>query len=80
MSAFITAVAANRPNVGGLMLLIIALSRYVYAIGYQSNDVGNRFPAFLVSQFAASVGVGYAALVGLSVFQIGPFTMVENIP
>jgi hypothetical protein len=72
-SAYVTGIMAERPNVAGVMLLGIAFCRYRYAVGYASNDIGNRFIPFLVGTFATSVGVGYAALMGLSLVHVGPF-------
>ena len=73
MSTFLTATVAERPNVAGLMLLVISVGRFLYGKGYKSNDLANRFPFFLLSQFATCVGVGYGALLGASIFGLGPF-------
>lgn len=66
---------ADRPNVAGVMLIMISICRYLFAIGYKSNDIANRFIPFLLSTFATSVGVGYAALIGFSLFNVGPFVV-----
>ena len=74
----VTGIMADRPNVAGCMLLVIALCRYLYAVGYASDNIGNRFIPFLVGTFATSVGVGYAAWIGLSLFHVGPFVTVTK--
>jgi multisubunit Na+/H+ antiporter MnhB subunit len=65
-------VVLKRPGVAGLMVLIVALARVFYALGYRSN-IRKRFPFFLVSQFAGLVGVGYGALAAASLIHMGPF-------
>lgn len=55
------------------MLLLAAMARYGYAKGYQSNDIGNRFPFFLLQQFVSCVGIGYAVWMGLTIVGVGPF-------
>ena len=64
-------VLLERPNVAGLMVLIVAVARVLYALGYR-NNIRARFPFFLMSQFAGLVGVGYGALAAFSWFHIGP--------
>ena len=72
LSTFFTAIIAERPNVAGLMLLIVSISRVLYALGYK-KDVKSRFPPFLVAQFGGCVGIGYGALAAASVVGVGPF-------
>ena len=73
MSAIFTALVADRPNVAGMSLIVVSVFRYLFAAGYKSPDITRRFPPFLLSMFAGSVGVGYAFLVALSVVNLGPF-------
>ena len=73
-SALVTALLAERPNIAGLMLLVVTLARILFARGYKSRNIEARFPFFLLGQFAASVGVGYAALLALSIVGMGPFS------
>ena len=67
-------VLLERPNVAGLMMLIVGIARIFYALGYRRN-VKDRFPYFLVAQFAGLVGVGYGALAAASIVNIGPFVV-----
>ena len=61
-----TAVCANRPCTAGFLAVVIAAARIAYARGYASANVGQRMPGQMVSIFATSVGIGYAALMGLT--------------
>lgn len=63
LTVLFTADVANRPNVAGLLLLIIAGARISYALGYKSNIVG-RTAGQMLAIFTMSTGVGYAFLVG----------------
>ena len=67
-------VLLERPNVAGLMVLIVGIARIFYALGYRRN-VKDRFPYFLVAQFAGLVGVRYGALAAASIVNIGPFVV-----
>lgn len=78
MSTYFTCTIVDRPNIAGLVLMIIAMSRYLFALGYKSSDIGQRFPFFLLSQFAQSIGLGYATLVALSMVHVGPFVVSKN--
>lgn len=66
LSLGFTAVCANRPCTAGFLAVVIAAARIAYARGYASANVGQRMPGQMVSIFATSVGIGYAALVGLT--------------
>jgi hypothetical protein len=79
-SALFTAVLAKRPNIAGLMLLVVTVARIFFAKGYKSQHIEARFPFFLVGQFAGSVGVGYAALLALSIVGMGPFASGDSRP
>ena len=71
-SGFFTAIIAERPNVAGVLLILVSVARVFYARGYKSNIV-DRFPFFLFAQFAGSVGIGYGLLVALSGCGVGRF-------
>lgn len=66
---FFTAMVANRPNIAGVLLVVVSMCRVLYAQQYRTN-VKRRMGPFLGVVFVTSIGVGYALLVGLSAFGI----------
>lgn len=67
LSIATVAFLAQRPNLAGLQLLVIGVARIFYAIGYRSADIENRIGPMLISQFTLAIGIGYVALIGMSV-------------
>ena len=61
MSIMSTAILANRPNIAGMMLLIISVCRVLYGMQYR-KDVASRMGPFLVNMMTANVGIGYGLL------------------
>mmetsp|Transcript_2577 Transcript_2577/g.5459 ORF Transcript_2577/g.5459 Transcript_2577/m.5459 type:complete len:191 (-) Transcript_2577:122-694(-) len=72
MSVLFTSIIVDRPNVAGMMLVVISISRILYALGY-SRDIKSRTVGILLSMFTSSVGVGYGALVGMTALGINVF-------
>jgi uncharacterized MAPEG superfamily protein len=65
LSVLFTALVANRPNVAGLILIVVAICRVLYGIRYRI-DVDSRIGPLLLAMFSMSIGVGYGFLVALS--------------
>lgn len=68
LTVLFTAMVADRPNIAGFMLLVIAACRIQYAMGYKSNII-NRMTGQLIAVFTMSIGTGYGFLVGVSAFE-----------
>jgi hypothetical protein len=62
-------VATLRPNIAGMMLIVVAIARVLYARGYR-NNIPSRIGPLLVAMFTMSIGVGYGFLLGLTAFGI----------
>jgi glutathione S-transferase len=69
LSVLFTAFIADRPNIAGFMLLVVSISRVIYAIGYKSN-ITSRMGGQLLAIFTKSIGIGYGFLVGATAFGI----------
>jgi uncharacterized MAPEG superfamily protein len=67
LSILFMALVVDRPNIAGMILLIVAVCRVFYAIRYQ-RDVSSRIGPLLLAMFSTSVGIGYGFLVGMSAF------------
>lgn len=78
MTTFFTALIADRPNLAGVLLVVVAFARLLYGMGYRA-DIQARRPPFLLAQFAGSIGIGYAMLVALSSVGVGPFVHTEEM-
>ena len=65
LGVLFTALAADRPNIAGVMLITISICRLSYAWGY-SKDIKSRMGGVLLSMFISSIGIGYGALVALT--------------
>lgn len=70
LSTWVISVLVERPNVAGLLLLIIGAARILYALAYRSSDIQARIGPMLLSQFSMAVGIGYSALLGLSIIGV----------
>ncbi len=72
MSVLFTGLVADRPSIAGMMLVVISISRVLYAVGY-SKDIKSRTGGVLLSMFTSSIGVGYGALIGITALGINLF-------
>jgi len=62
-------VATLRPNIAGVMLLVVAIARVFYARSYRT-DIPSRIGPLLIAMFTMSIGVGYGFLLGLTAFGV----------
>ena len=69
LGVLFTALVADRPNISGVMLLIISICRLSYAWGY-SKDIKSRMGGVLLSMFISSIGIGYGALISFTLFGV----------
>jgi uncharacterized membrane protein YecN with MAPEG domain len=66
LSVVVMNTIVKRPNICGLVLMLVCVGRIIYAYGYASDDVSNRIGGVLMAIFAQSVGVGYAGLAAMT--------------